>query len=72
MSTTVQSDQPPPYQGSKVGNHLNVPMTDEARLSMEDEERDLPEGWIRQFDSTSGHHFYVRVGERNVIAHETN
>ena len=35
--------------------HLAVPhvegMNDSARRSMEDEERELPEGWIRQFDA---------------------
>lgn len=35
--------------------HLDVPhlegINDESRRSMEDEERDLPEGWIRQFDA---------------------
>lgn len=31
----------------------------EERVSFEDERRPLPEGWIRQFDQASGHHFYV-------------
>lgn len=34
-------------------------MDDSKRRSMEIEERPLPDGWIRQFDPTSQHHFYV-------------
>jgi len=39
---------------------LSVPALDnDKRRSMELEERPLPEGWIRQFDATSQHHYYV-------------
>ncbi|KAG8870708.1 hypothetical protein FRB98_001386 [Tulasnella sp. 332] len=38
---------------------LKVPLTDSKRLSIEDESRPLPEGWIRQLDPSSDHHFYV-------------
>lgn len=31
----------------------------EARRSIEDEQRPLPEGWIRQIDPNSGHQFFV-------------
>ncbi|KAL7412805.1 hypothetical protein BDY24DRAFT_391117 [Mrakia frigida] len=45
--------------------HLAVPhiagMNDVSRRSMEDEERELPEGWIRQFDQGSGHQFFVNT-----------
>jgi len=30
-----------------------------ARRSMEDEQRPVPKGWVRQFDQESGHQFYV-------------
>ncbi|KAG8906614.1 hypothetical protein FRB99_006484 [Tulasnella sp. 403] len=50
------SNAPPPYEGRE---HDAVPMPDATRISMEDEERPLPAGWIRQFDSASAHHFYV-------------
>ncbi|KAL7339225.1 hypothetical protein BJY59DRAFT_699189 [Rhodotorula toruloides] len=32
---------------------------DEARQSILDEQRPLPEGWRREFDANSGHYFYV-------------
>jgi len=39
---------------------LTVPVMDhQTRRSMEDEERPLPEGWIRQWDTNTQHHFYV-------------
>ncbi|KAJ9104800.1 hypothetical protein QFC19_003941 [Naganishia cerealis] len=31
----------------------------EARKSMDDEYRELPEGWVRCFDKNTNHHFYV-------------
>jgi len=54
------SDQPPPaYHRRNSNPNLQVPMSDVQRMSMEDEERPLPEGWIRQFDRNNAHHFYV-------------
>lgn len=39
---------------------LAVPAPDlDRRRSMESEERPLPEGWVRQWDANSQHHFYV-------------
>ncbi|KAG8901543.1 hypothetical protein FRB99_005225 [Tulasnella sp. 403] len=58
-STAPTSDAPPPYQREQSNHDLQVPMTDVARKSMEDEERSLPEGWLRQFDANTQHHFYV-------------
>ncbi|KAG8928595.1 hypothetical protein FRC02_006710 [Tulasnella sp. 418] len=60
----TQSEQPPPYQGpAQNENNLTVPrrpsLSDSQRLSMEDEARPLPVGWIRQFDHNTNHHFYV-------------
>ncbi|KAG9033284.1 hypothetical protein FRB95_000378 [Tulasnella sp. JGI-2019a] len=54
MDTT--SPQPQSAQGN-VDPH--PPLTDAQRLSIEDEHRPLPEGWIRQLDPKSSHHFYV-------------
>lgn len=34
-------------------------LTVEARRSMEDMSRPLPKGWLRQFDQSHKHHFYV-------------
>ncbi|KAG8995261.1 hypothetical protein FRB94_009311 [Tulasnella sp. JGI-2019a] len=50
-------DFPPHYEQGNVD--LKAPFTDVQRLSMEDEHRPLPEGWIRQLDPSSAHHFYV-------------
>lgn len=48
-------------------SHLRIPAHQkirngiplDARRSMEDEARPLPQGWVRQFDSTSLHQFFV-------------
>lgn len=63
---------PPSYEvaaasGSSAkppNTHLEVPRVRNgipalARRSMEDEARPLPPGWIRQFDSQSGHQYFV-------------
>ncbi|KAG8905435.1 hypothetical protein FRB99_008981 [Tulasnella sp. 403] len=43
-----------------MSSQLSVPQIDDAtRRSMEHEERPLPDGWVRQFDPVSQHHFYV-------------
>ncbi|KAG8855674.1 hypothetical protein FRB96_006718 [Tulasnella sp. 330] len=61
---TKDVSHPPDYDHG-TENHADdhpdhkTPLTDGQRLSMEDEARPLPEGWIRQLDSKSGHHFYV-------------
>lgn len=44
----------------KTDSKLDVPhFDDDRRRSMELEERPLPEGWIRDYDPSSQHHFYV-------------
>jgi len=65
-------DQPPSYDVAAASGssakppttHLEVPkvrngIPASARRSMEDEQRQLPPGWVRQFDSQSGHQFFV-------------
>lgn len=71
MSSSNPNEAPPSYEqasGSKAStaaaqtsNQLNVPKHDEAtaRKSMEDMLRPLPKGWIRQFDPSSSHNFFV-------------
>jgi hypothetical protein len=67
------ADQPPTYEQVQAqstgasthatGSHLQVPgsssINPAARKSMEDEARDLPEGWIRQYDTMEQHQFFV-------------
>lgn len=67
------ADLPPSYeqvQGQSTGasnrtaaSTLHVPGTASvpraARRSMEDEARDLPEGWVRQYDTKEHHQFFV-------------
>ncbi|UZJ53154.1 hypothetical protein CBS101457_002474 [Exobasidium rhododendri] len=69
----MQSDAPPSYSKSEGTSQKKVPSStahdttngipDQERRSMEDLTRPLPEGWIRQFDSKSHHHFYVNTRE---------
>ncbi|SAM85173.1 uncharacterized protein UBRO_07736 [Ustilago bromivora] len=46
---------------SSTGTHLGVPHEDaaSARKSMEDMLRPLPKGWIRQYDPSTHHNFFV-------------
>ncbi|EST08707.1 hypothetical protein PSEUBRA_001788 [Kalmanozyma brasiliensis GHG001] len=55
------SSRPAAATSSTTGSHLGVPKQDEqtARKSMEDMLRPLPKGWIRQFDPTTQHNFFV-------------
>lgn len=62
---------PPPYseavgsssstsaQGSSTTQRVRNGIPPEHRRSMEDERRPLPNGWVRQFDSKTGHQFFV-------------
>jgi hypothetical protein len=60
-------DPPPPYQEGPPGasSRLQVPgqtrsgIPPQMRRSMEDENRPVPEGWVRQFDPGENHQFYV-------------
>lgn len=70
------SDPPPPYtpqqnygkiKEERSEAHSPRPVsiiTQAARRSMEDELRELPDGWVRQYDSESGHQFYVDTSKR--------
>lgn len=61
------SEPPPSYEqvaGRGRTTNLQVPesrngISPRGRRSMEDERRDLPAGWIRQYDDTSHHQFFV-------------
>merc|ERR1711900_72813 len=64
------SEPPPPYDAStrpnptSNTNNLQVPnarngIPPHDRRSMEDEFRDLPQGWTRQYDEQSHHQFFV-------------
>ncbi|EIW68415.1 hypothetical protein M231_00264 [Tremella mesenterica] len=37
---------------------------EEGRRSMDDEQRELPQGWVRCFDPKTEHHFYVDVATK--------
>lgn len=74
-STTEPSEPPPSYTAATSSNaapstsqdtsHLQVPyktrsgIPPNVRRSMEDESRELPSGWVRQYDSQSHHQFFV-------------
>ncbi|KAF2661817.1 hypothetical protein K491DRAFT_387581 [Lophiostoma macrostomum CBS 122681] len=67
------SDAPPSYEAATgsgtTPNRLSMEersartersgIPADRRRSMEDEQRELPPGWIRQFDSQEGHQFFV-------------
>ena len=76
MSDSTPQDAPPSYAvatGSsttsskpKASPHLQVPsekngIPAEARRSMEDLQRPLPEGWVRQYDPKENHQFFVNI-----------
>lgn len=49
-----------PARTQKVRNGIPP----DQRRSMEDESRPVPEGWVRQFDSETGHQFFVDTREK--------
>ncbi|KAL6715266.1 hypothetical protein ACLMJK_007530 [Lecanora helva] len=55
----------PSSRPSQSTNHLSVPHKERNgipalnRRSMEDEGRDLPSGWVRQYDASNQHQFFV-------------
>jgi len=55
MASIVNSDEKAPAYEERDVKHIDP----QIRRSMEDEESPLPEGWIRQWDPESKHHFYV-------------
>lgn len=40
---------------------------EEGRKSMDDEQRDLPDGWVRCFDPNTEHAFYVEESTKRAI-----
>lgn len=53
-------DAPPSYETAIADDPAagsNIPP--EHRRSMEDEQRELPEGWVRQFDTQHNHQYFV-------------
>ncbi|KAI6711332.1 hypothetical protein JHW43_006162 [Diplocarpon mali] len=73
IEMATPSDPPPPYSASpapqtqpSASSHLRVPnprngIPPLSRRSMEDEARDLPHGWTRQYDQSSHHQFFVNT-----------
>jgi len=56
------SEPPPPYQKHAPDNSLHPTrngIPPQSRRSMEDEHRELPSGWVRQYDSEQHHQFFV-------------
>lgn len=58
------SDNPPSYEEAQASSHLRPPKPRNGipfshRRSMEDEARELPPGWTRQFDPKNAHQFFV-------------
>lgn len=69
MSSQVPAEAPPPYSQTDPHSSSNAPASQphktrngippSSRRSMEDENRPLPDGWVRQYDAQSSHQFYV-------------
>lgn len=73
----IPAEPPPPYSSALTApttsghatsqaqvNHLErngIPI--DRRRSMEDETRPLPQGWVRTFDTDSGHQFFVDIAQ---------
>lgn len=67
-SSAFPSDLPPAYTKNQTSSGAAANASSSAatsdipedhRRSMEEESLPLPQGWIRQFDPASNHHFYV-------------
>lgn len=58
MSSATPADAPPSYEKATQHATRNG-ITPQARRSMEDEQRPLPQGWIRQYDTEQHHQFFV-------------
>jgi hypothetical protein len=52
---------------SDDNDHLAPGMTEDGRRSMDDEQRELPTGWVRCFDPAQEHHFYVDTATKRSI-----
>lgn len=57
LSTGASKANSRPSHLDVPGSHNDIP--DAARRSMEDEQRPLPDGWVRQYDDQQHHQFFV-------------
>lgn len=63
----IPDEPPPPYEqaGAPSQPQVNLPdanrngIPSDRRRSMEDEARPLPQGWVRTFDPSTSHQFFV-------------
>ncbi|THY45498.1 hypothetical protein D6C98_07809 [Aureobasidium pullulans] len=66
----VPGDEPPPYSKSDPTPHkTRNGIPPDHRRSMEDASREVPQGWIRQYDPQSSHQFYVDTHTERAIWH---
>ncbi|KAG9036284.1 hypothetical protein FRB95_009432 [Tulasnella sp. JGI-2019a] len=56
---SINEPPPPKYHRRESDPDLKRSISQVQHMSMEDEKRHLPEGWVRQFDTKSSHYFYV-------------
>ncbi|KAI5272352.1 hypothetical protein E4T47_04446 [Aureobasidium subglaciale] len=71
-SSTAQvlGEAPPAYSRNDPTPHkTRNGIPPDHRRSMEDEAREVPEGWIRQYDPQSSHQFYVDTRTERAIWH---
>jgi hypothetical protein len=66
----IPSDMPPAYSKNDPTPHkARNGIPPDHRRSMEDASREVPEGWIRQYDPESSHQFYVDTRTERAIWH---
>jgi hypothetical protein len=66
----IPSDMPPAYSKNDPTPHkTRNGIPPDHRRSMEDAGREVPEGWIRQYDPESSHQFYVDTRTERAIWH---
>jgi hypothetical protein len=65
MNSAEPSDPPPAYEdataasSSRTSHQTRNGIPPSSRRSMEDEHRPLPSGWVRQYDASTHHQFFV-------------
>jgi hypothetical protein len=65
MNTAASTEPPPAYEvataegSSRISHQTRNGIPPSSRRSMEDEHRPLPPGWIRQYDASTHHQFFV-------------
>lgn len=78
MASTSNNNAPPPYESHSFTQAPPPPphalktrngIPPQSRRSMEDEQRPLPDGWIRQYDRESHHQFFVDTSTDRSIWH---